>query len=575
MKDPARGILRRGFLFQEFIMSGIHPSSASRTSLEEIIRSLRRIQETYALSAVEPHLEACAALLEERGVIDVGIFGRFNAGKSSLLNLLAQRDILPVGVIPVTAVITRLRYGPEARAEIRYHSGRAHKVPIESVKSYVSEAENPRNAKKVDSVLVELPSLESYRGLQFVDTPGLESVFQHNTATALDWLPRVGLALVTVSVDPPLSKNDVELLRILRRYTPRTVILLTKSDLVSDAEREEIAAFIRGELRREFDAEFRVIPFSVRPTHARLKNDFDRDLLQPLVRDQQSTREEIVRFKFTSLLDQTRSYLSLALAAAERADADRDGLKAQIVNEKTSLDSIRMELQALATECASRTRPWIMKHMEELKPGVQKRLGEELREKLSGLKANLWQLSRAYEQWLREALRRETTEISLRDAEVFLVHLKGARETLSRAVQGFRDRLARNIEQALGMRFEAEPFEIDLEKPSSPDVSVGNLFMFNTDLLWFLIPMRLFRSWADRHFLKTVPYEVDKNLSRLASQWTEIVNAAVLKMQRDAERSVRDQLVTVESLLSRKQSEAEGIRKSLGEVESLRGLMFS
>ena len=234
-----------------------------------------------------------------------------------------------------------------------------------------------------------------------------------------------------------------------------------------------------------------------------------------------------------------------------------------------------MELQTLATECASRTRPWIMKRMDELKPDNQKRLDQQLGKRLSGLKANLWNLSRAYEQWLREAMKREMADISLKEGEVFLVTLQAAKETPARAVQGFRDRLARNIEQSLGMRFEAEPFEIDLEKPSSPDVSISNLFMFNTDLLWFLIPISIFRSWADRQFLKRVPYEVDKNLSRLASQWTERINAGILKMQRGAEQAVRDQLSTVESLLSRKQSEAEKIRKRLSEIECHKILLFS
>jgi hypothetical protein len=66
-----------------------------------------------------------------------------------------------------------------------------------------------------------------------------------------------------------------------------------------------------------------------------------------------------------------------------------------------------------------------------------------------------------------------------------------------------------------------------------------------------------------------IPYEIEKNLSRLASQWTEKINAAILQMQREAERHVRNQLLTVESLLSRTQSEAEGIKMSLSEVESL------
>jgi small GTP-binding protein len=539
-------------------------------SLKKIVDRLQRIQKSYALSIIQPHLSACMDLLDDQNTIDVGIFGRFKAGKSSLLNLLTNRSVLPVGVTPVTTVITRLRYGSRQRAEIRYSNGRAESVPVESVKFYVSEAENPKNAKKVASVSVELPSLRAYHGLQFVDTPGLESVFQHNTDTALDWLPKVGLAVVTVSVDPSLSKHDITLIRILRSYTPKIIILLTKVDLVSEVEQEEIATFIRSELHREFSTEFRVVPFSVRPAYEHMRTAFDKDHLDPLVENRDSIRAEIVRFKFSSLMDQTRNYLSLALAAAERVDADRGELKQQILNEKTSFESIRMELQSLATECASRTRPWIIKRMEELRPDIQQRVTQELKGKLSRVKANLWTLSRTYEQRLQEEMEREMREISLRDGDLFIMPLEKARDTLLRAVQGFRDRLAGNIEQALGMRFQVELFEIDFQKPCSPDVTISNLFMFNTDLLWFVVPMSIFRSWANRHFLNRIPYETEKNLSRLASQWTERINAVILKMQRDAARHVRDQISTIESLLSRTQSESEGIRTTLSEVESFK-----
>jgi len=550
-------------------------------SPSETISRLRAIHSRYAISAIRQHLDACAPLLEDRGFIDVGIFGRFKAGKSSLLNLLADRTVLPVGVTPVTAVVTRLLYGSRENASVQYLDGRTETISVESVMSFVSEMENPKNTRRVSSVNIELPSLATYNcskhhnGLRFVDTPGLESVFQHNTDMALDWLPKVGLALVTVSVDPPLSRHDVELIRNLRSYTPKIVILLTKSDLVSDAEREEIAAFMHGELLREFDCDFRIFPFSVLPDYWHMKTGLDRDLLLPLARNFETTRTDILRFKFNSLLDRTTDYLSLALAAAERADADRSRLKAQILNEKTSLESIRMDLQALATECSGRTRPWILKRTEELRADLQQRLTQELREKLSGLKTNLWNLSRAYEQWLQEAMKRQIREISLRNGDYFLVSFEKARETLMRAVQGFHDRLADNIKEALGTQFQLESFEADLQKPASPDVAISNLFMFNTDLLWFVIPMRVFRSWADRHFLKRIPYETEKNLSRLASQWTEKINAAILKMQLDAERHVREQIATVESLLSRTESETEGIRMSLSEVKSFRSVVPS
>jgi predicted GTPase len=190
--------------------------TTSECSLKEVVERLQIIQEVHALSAIQPHLRACTALLENQSAIDVCIFGRFKAGKSSLLNLLTARSVLPVDVTPVTAVVTRLRYGPRRQAEIHYAKGGMEQIPVESVKFYVSEAENPKNVREVASVIVELPTLAAYRGLQFVDTPGLESVFQHNTEAALDWLPKAGLALVSVSVDPPLSKHDVELIRILR-----------------------------------------------------------------------------------------------------------------------------------------------------------------------------------------------------------------------------------------------------------------------------------------------------------------------------------------------------------------------
>lgn len=550
-------------------MIGKSATAASQQFLATAIDRVQAIRTQYRIAAIDPHLEACGALLEGSGLIDVGVFGRFKAGKSSLLNLLAERNVLPVGVIPVTAVITRLRYGPQELATVRYLDGRTERVPVAAVTSYVSEAENHQNTKMVASVTVDLPTLEPYQGLQFVDTPGLDSVFQHNTDAALGWLPKVGLALVTISVDPPLSMQDVALIRTLRSYTPKIAILLTKVDLLSEVEKNEVAAFIREELRKEFGVEYRIFPFSVRPAHVELKSDLDRELLCPLQENRDNERADIVRFKFDSLLKRTKEYLALALAAAEYADADRSRLKSLILNEKTSYESIRMELQALARYCAGQTRPWIMKRKRELYVDIERRLKRELKFKLSGLKANLWKLSRAYEQWLDEALSREMKEISLREGPLFCIPLEKALETLVRAVQGFRDRLATNIWQALGTRFTVEPFDIELRKPVAPDIRLGTLFMFHTDLLWFIIPMSVFRSWADKHFLKRIPDEVEKNLARVASQWTERINAAIQTIQREAEKSIREQILTVESLLSSTESEVEGIRSAIAEIESL------
>jgi hypothetical protein len=55
----------------------------------------------------------------------------------------------------------------------------------------------------------------------------------------------------------------------------------------------------------------------------------------------------------------------------------------------------------------------------------------------------------------------------------------------------------------------------------------------------------------------------------VASQWTERINAAIQTIQKEGERSIHEQIPTVESLLSRTQSEVEGIRSAIVEIESL------
>src|SRR5205085_1842268 len=144
----------------------------------------------------------------------------------SFLNAVAGRPLLPVGVLPLTTVVTQLRYGPAGRAEVQYRSGSQESLPLEEIAGLISESENPGNRKGVERVTVELPSLERYRGLQFIDTPGLDSAFRHNTEETLRWLPNVAIALVAVSVDAPLSEHDIRLLRTVAQHTPEVALLL-------------------------------------------------------------------------------------------------------------------------------------------------------------------------------------------------------------------------------------------------------------------------------------------------------------------------------------------------------------
>ncbi len=182
----------------------------------------------YELVPLLRPVEAARGALNDPALLTVAVVGRFKAGKSSFLNHLIGRPLLPADVLPATAVVTHLRYGAADRALVRYLDGRCSPVKLDAVADFVTERLNPDNAKGVGAVELELDSLAPYEGLRLVDTPGLGSVFTHNTRTSMDWLPEVGVALVAMSVDPPLGEGDLRLLADVAAFTPELVVLLTK-----------------------------------------------------------------------------------------------------------------------------------------------------------------------------------------------------------------------------------------------------------------------------------------------------------------------------------------------------------
>ena len=153
--------------------------------MQEALDAAGDICRRYQIASLEDFLESCRAFAQEK-TLNIAILGRFKAGKSSFLNHLLGRPLLPVGVIPVTSAVTEIQYGPRERAEIRFQDGRTEPVPLERIGEFISESRNPENCKQVARVRVELPSMERYRGIRFVDTPGLESVFAHNTDASLE-----------------------------------------------------------------------------------------------------------------------------------------------------------------------------------------------------------------------------------------------------------------------------------------------------------------------------------------------------------------------------------------------------
>ena len=300
----------------------------ARSPLHPALELAERLAARYGISALSGLL-ASARAAAAQDEISVAVLGRFKAGKSSFLNHFIGRGrtcSLPVGVVPVTAVVTEIRYGAKEEARVHHRDGSDREIPLGEIGRYISEKENPENVRQVDSITVELPELRRFRGLKFVDTPGLESALSHNTQTSLDWLPNVGLALVAVSVDPPLSRRDIDLLQSLYRYTPKVAVLLTKADLLSEQELAEVLEFVSGQLARNLPGTPRIFPYSTKPGFERFREALEAELVTGTLERLAEEREAIVCRKMDTLLAECGDYLALSLKSAEMVQSERQAL---------------------------------------------------------------------------------------------------------------------------------------------------------------------------------------------------------------------------------------------------------
>jgi small GTP-binding protein len=198
-------------------------------------RSLERVH------ALADKLEA------ERFVVVV--VGEFKRGKSTLVNALLGADLLPTSAIPLTSVVTLVTYGPPC-AEIIHRDGSAERVDLDRLARYVTERHNPGNALGVDRAIVRFPS-PLVDGIVLVDTPGVGSVHEHNSASARAFLPEADAAVFLISADQPLSANELDFLREVRAEAVRTFFVLNKIDNLSADDRREAVAYVRSILEDE------------------------------------------------------------------------------------------------------------------------------------------------------------------------------------------------------------------------------------------------------------------------------------------------------------------------------------
>ena len=182
--------------------------------------------------------------------LHLAVLGQMKRGKSSLINALMGAEILPTGVLPVTAVITEIKYGLSPEAVILYTTGTREQVDPGTLADYITESGNPGNRKRVASVELAYPSPFLESGTILVDTPGIGSTYTHNTRTTEAYLQQVDAGIIVLSVDPPITEVESRFIRNVKEEIPKLFFILNKVDAASADEVSHVSHFLEQELSR-------------------------------------------------------------------------------------------------------------------------------------------------------------------------------------------------------------------------------------------------------------------------------------------------------------------------------------
>lgn len=242
------------------------------------IRSLSNFfQQHKNEQGVEQSRELMVKLAEDR--FTLAVVGQFKRGKTSLMNAIVGQDILPTGILPVTSAVTILRFGPHERLLIpRPNTLLSEEAPVSALPDYVTQELNPGNRKRIERVYLELPLPFLRRGVEFVDTPGVGSAIEANTATTMSFLPHCDAAVFVTSADSPMTAVETAFLADIREHADKVFFVVNKIDLLEDREREEVLGYISQTIQRQTGATVpRVFSVSSRlGLQARLAGDSER-----------------------------------------------------------------------------------------------------------------------------------------------------------------------------------------------------------------------------------------------------------------------------------------------------------
>ena len=214
----------------------------------------------------------------ETETFNLVIVGEFSRGKSTFVNALLGRRILPASKGPTTAVISKIVYGEKPDFKLFYKDGNepqaidekdfvkltAPPEPDESDEFSVKEyAEAQQRLSRIDYAQISCPLSFCRDGVEVVDTPGTNDLNVGRMEINLGYLRQADAVVLLLAAYQALTASEAQFLKetiVGDNHIQDIFFVISHKDDLDNAEQEQ-----------------RVIDFHTMKLRAVLPDDFDLD----------------------------------------------------------------------------------------------------------------------------------------------------------------------------------------------------------------------------------------------------------------------------------------------------------
>lgn len=193
------------------------------------------------LPGPEPEFNLAKALMEKEQFC-LAVCGKVKNGKTSLINAIIGRELLPVATDVATSRAFEIRNAREDSFFVVYANGDKKPIGKEDLARYGSQAtiddEGMVDADKtVAYIEVNTPVEMLPDGVVIIDTPGIGATYPQHTAITKKFLAMAD-AVLFVANPSPLEKIETDFLKEVADITPYILFVTTKVDEVGEEAAE-------------------------------------------------------------------------------------------------------------------------------------------------------------------------------------------------------------------------------------------------------------------------------------------------------------------------------------------------